>query len=226
MQTIQYRNRSGNLVETVHWNGHTWRRYPESKHHSVRQYFRRTTRPESGKLQHFWLHKEVWKQKHGEIPEGHDIHHIDEDTTNNSIDNLQCLSKSDHSTLHIEHMHKAIEAAKPWHSSEEGRAWHRQHARKVADAQPFRKKTCQHCGVEYETKDARASARYCSSKCRSYARKQRCTDHEPRPCVVCGNHFVVDKYSKILTCSAPCKSVRMSQSAKKRRDRERIQHSH
>lgn len=225
MQTIQYRNRSGNLVETVHWNGHTWRRYPESRHFSVRQYFRRTTRPSNGKLQHFWLHKEVWKQKHGDIPAGHDIHHIDENTTNNSIDNLQCLSKSDHSTLHIDHMYKAIEAAKPWHSSEEGRAWHRQHARNVADARVSRKRTCQQCGNEYETTDNRPSIKYCSNNCRANARRISCVDNEPRPCVVCGNHFSVNKYSKILTCSAPCKSVRMSQSAQKRRERERLQPS-
>jgi hypothetical protein len=223
MQIEQYYNRSGTLVETASWEGYKWRRYPESKHFSIRLYFRRSERTKNEPLRHFWLHKEVWKATHGNIPEGHDIHHIDEDTTNNNIENLQAITRSDHSKLHIDHIYKAIAAAPEWHRSEEGRAWHKQHAKNVAAAQPLRKRTCQHCQIEYETTANRSTVKYCSNACRTYARKAAKRDHEPRQCVVCQQEFIVDKYAKILTCSSACKCIRMSASALQRRARERLQ---
>lgn len=36
----------------------------------------------------------------GEIPEGYEIHHVDEKPANNAIYNLQCLTKSKHQKLH------------------------------------------------------------------------------------------------------------------------------
>lgn len=44
-------------------------------------------------------HRFIYEGTYGEIPDGFDIHHIDEDTYNNVIDNLECLSHSEHSTL-------------------------------------------------------------------------------------------------------------------------------
>lgn len=44
-------------------------------------------------------HRLVWASEYGPIPEYHDIHHIDGDTYNNDIDNLECLSHSDHARL-------------------------------------------------------------------------------------------------------------------------------
>ena len=42
------------------------------------------------------LHRDTWEFFNGKIPEGYDIHHLDENKDNNSIDNLECLSKSEH----------------------------------------------------------------------------------------------------------------------------------
>lgn len=47
-----------------------------------------------------YLHRDTWVSHYGEIPEGWDIHHKDHDKTNNHIENLHCLSKSDHARLH------------------------------------------------------------------------------------------------------------------------------
>jgi len=51
---------------------------------------------------HIFYHHYVWCLYHGrtEVPEGFTIHHCDFDTSNNEIDNLICVSKSDHSRLH------------------------------------------------------------------------------------------------------------------------------
>ena len=49
------------------------------------------------------LHRYVWETERGEIPPDHDIHHLDEDKTNNIIDNLECLPKSEHTRKYSPH---------------------------------------------------------------------------------------------------------------------------
>lgn len=44
-------------------------------------------------------HHLVWSAVNGPVPEGLDIHHIDGDTYNNSIDNLECLTHEAHARL-------------------------------------------------------------------------------------------------------------------------------
>ena len=44
-------------------------------------------------------HRLVWEGVFGFIPKDHDIHHVDGNTHNNSIENLECLSHSEHSTV-------------------------------------------------------------------------------------------------------------------------------
>ena len=213
MDVKQYRNRSETLVETVEWGGYTWRRYPESVQHGIRQYFRRSYRS-SGKLQHLWLHKEVWKQSHGEIPEGYHIHHRDGDSTNNDISNLTCLCPRDHALQHPESIRLAVEHAKAWHSSEAGRAWHVKHAIKTFAARKPERLYCEHCGSGFETKK-RGNTKYCSSKCRSYARKKRGDDNIQRPCAICKKPFEVNKYATSKTCSMQCKRQFMSKPRRK-----------
>lgn len=43
------------------------------------------------------MHRYVWREHKGVIPKGFDIHHLDEDKTNNSVENLECLPKAEHS---------------------------------------------------------------------------------------------------------------------------------
>ncbi len=42
----------------------------------------------------------VWESNHGPIPKGVDIHHIDGDKLNDSITNLQAVSRAEHLDLH------------------------------------------------------------------------------------------------------------------------------
>jgi hypothetical protein len=46
------------------------------------------------------LHRYKYKKEVGEIPQGHIIHHIDCDKENNNVENLQCMSQSEHIKLH------------------------------------------------------------------------------------------------------------------------------
>ena len=47
------------------------------------------------------LHRHLWEQDNGLIPEGSVVHHIDGDKLNNNLDNLECMPRSDHTKLHI-----------------------------------------------------------------------------------------------------------------------------
>jgi hypothetical protein len=45
-------------------------------------------------------HRWVWINHFGEIPEGMHIHHIDEDKSNNEIENLKLMTPSEHLKSH------------------------------------------------------------------------------------------------------------------------------
>jgi predicted DNA-binding protein YlxM (UPF0122 family) len=46
------------------------------------------------------MHRDVWCFHNGEIPENYDIHHINGNKTDNRLENLQILPKSEHTKLH------------------------------------------------------------------------------------------------------------------------------
>ena len=83
------------------------------------------------------LHRAVWERHFGKIPKKHHIHHLDRNSRNNHIENLQCLSAKLHMTRsartnkwvgsqkNLEVMARMREMAKPWHNTPEGKAFHR-----------------------------------------------------------------------------------------------------
>jgi hypothetical protein len=46
------------------------------------------------------LHKDVWIYYNGDVDKNYDVHHKDKNLDNNSIENLQLLSKSEHGKMH------------------------------------------------------------------------------------------------------------------------------
>lgn len=46
------------------------------------------------------LHRDVWEYHNGKIPPKHDIHHINHDRSDNSIENLELISTAKHNELH------------------------------------------------------------------------------------------------------------------------------
>lgn len=169
-------------VETVEFNGRKYRRYPESQNPTHRKYFGRAGAR---------LHRDVWIYHNGSIPDGHHIHHIDGDTGNNDISNLECIPASDHRAEHkdellhrnkserqLRHLNDIRVKATEWHKSDEGREWHKQHVMEsLAKAwgkprdYPEIKMQCHWCGGEMVGKTARR--RFCKSACQTAESKFR-----------------------------------------------------
>lgn len=191
-------------AETRTFNGVTYYRYPDAPRQSDRRYFKR-----HGK----YLHRAVWEFHHGPIPDGCHIHHRDKDTTNNDLANLEAIAERDHiPTYHpdltpdqIAFFKRVVQpAAMQWHQSEEGRAWHRQHAKdQYAELAPS-ERACEHCGKRYFVRWNRVRDRFCSPKCRSAARYASGVDDEKRTCALCGAAFTANKYSRTRFCSRAC----------------------
>lgn len=162
------------------------------------------------------IHRAVWEYYNGPIPDGYAIHHIDEDKSNNSIENLQLISRSEHATLHgneraetnYEWMRqnireKAAPKAAEWHKSEVGREWHREHGKRVFQGREAIKCTCEECGKEYSTKK-KTNIRFCSNACKSKWRRESGIDDVEKNCPVCGKKFSTSKYSGAITCGRSC----------------------
>jgi hypothetical protein len=49
------------------------------------------------------MHRYVWENEKGKIPDGWDIHHINEQKGDNRIENLECLPKAEHTRLYSPH---------------------------------------------------------------------------------------------------------------------------
>ena len=47
-----------------------------------------------------FVHRGCWGAHFGPIPPGYNIHHRDEDRRHNAIENLECLTKSEHGKIH------------------------------------------------------------------------------------------------------------------------------
>lgn len=198
------------MVESVVFRGVTYRRYPG------RRYFEPGIRDAQQGAEA--LHRDVWAAAYGPIPEGHDVHHIDFDPSNNTLENLRALPAAEHQALHVDdrresgaycsperlaHLDRIRPLAAPWHSADPGREWHSRMAREAYTRRsPFRY-ACERCGAEYESRHL-GEVKFCSNKCRAAARRASGADDVARACRACGNAFKVNRYRKTQHCSRAC----------------------
>ena len=137
----------------IEYKGVIWTRYPQSKRRNFRVYY----------YHHFgWkstpraLHREIYSDLVGKIPDGYHIHHIDGNTENNDPSNLQALPPGEHARITLleeRTLAKRLESKR----SSAGRE-------KNSVAQKNRKTTehtCLLCGEKFESKCNSALAKWC-----------------------------------------------------------------
>jgi hypothetical protein len=124
-------------VDEVVFNGVRFRRYPDADKPNHRRYYSPGGQDIARGVES--LHREVWKFHNGPIPDGAVVHHVDENPLNNDIDNLALMDGGGHVSHHTKgkcsdaqraHLESIRYLAAAWHRSDEGREWHREHARR------------------------------------------------------------------------------------------------
>ena len=165
------------------------------------------------------MHRYVWEKEVGKIPDGFEVHHLDRDKSNNSIDNLALMTEKGHKFIHCkdadriaiakENIKKAQEKAKEWHGSPEGIEWHKKQGKHISEVVKPEEFTCEYCGKKFSSKPF-GTHKYCSNACRAAARRASGVDNETRICEICGKEFTVSKYSNSRFCSVSCRGINRS----------------
>lgn len=157
------------------------------------------------------LHRRIWEDHFGQIPEKHHIHHKNGVKDDNRIENLECISEKDHPHQHfiweeqVLLLHKARDAAARWHKSEEGRIWHMENSIKCWANRGHIPCICEICGKKYKTRN-RAKNRFCSHECR---KKHRYPIKKiDALCVICRKMFKTEKKKNhSRACSPQCGAI-------------------
>ena len=161
------------------------------------------------------LHRRIWSDANGPIPDGMVVHHKNGDWRNSEISNLELMPIAEHARMHclerwggedaeafVAGLEKAREAAKAWHSSEDGLAWHRINGKKAWSLKEKQKLVCSVCSQEFEAHPS-AGATFCSKSCRQRSSYQnRFT--QSAACQHCGDGFVTSRYRVARFCSRTC----------------------
>jgi rubrerythrin len=172
------------------------------------------------------MHRYVWEYYNGAIPAGYDIHHIDHNVDNNSIDNLMMLAKDEHAKLHAKELSpeekerrkqnalKAQEFAKEWHSTEAGHEWHKRHYEQMKERlHVLRDFICKNCGKPFQS--TKAGSKFCCNACKSKYRRTLGLDLIELTCPICGKKFKTNKFDPSKTCGRKCSyAIRKSQKDK------------
>lgn len=123
-----------------------------------------------------YLHVEIWEATNGKVPEGCEIHHIDLNPQNNALDNLKCMTKSAHRSLH-----STLRSERP--------------------ANYNKPKFCLECGKEFMA--ARKDRCFCSQPCKSKWEYEHGYGRKRKTCLVCGVEFITTSSSQKY-CSQKC----------------------
>jgi hypothetical protein len=116
-----------------------------------------------------YLHRHVWEQAYGDIPNGWHIHHKDGNRENNSLANLELVSRQRHFGLHDEREPKLCKRCGIRFHARKRQMFctqlcgklYRDHIRSQARRAVLKK--CKRCGKSFS--GLRWDAVFCSSKC-------------------------------------------------------------
>lgn len=174
--------------QCIEWDGDTWHLWSKG-------YYERRQR----------LHREAWKSVNGPIPKGHDVHHKNGDRLDNRIENLELLTRSEHSAMHFdEHLRPHLPKA---HAASQAAIVRNRGIRKA------RVLICIVCGGEYSSGSLHPT-RYCSSACIEAARSGAFAG-EGRKCEYCGVAYTATRRVQRY-CTKRCNTMAAADRSKLR----------
>ena len=187
------------------------------------------------------LHREVWKANTGSVPPGKKthVHHVNGNKDDNTFANLQLMTTKAHIQEHFEDpvrraqarknmLENVMPAARAWHSSPEGLAWHAKHGAEVAAGmalKPLQIRVCEFCGIDFSTR--RKIQRFCGPNCKASANRARraagvpinerrnCvgkSEAKAKTCGDCGGEYMTR--SGRSQCCPPCRMLRTNKRAR------------
>ena len=133
-----------------------------------------------------YAHRVIYERHHGSIPAGFVIHHKDEDKSNNAIENLEAMPKSEHQRHHA--------------TGKENSVAQRQAAAKTLESLRIPKDAeCLHCKESFVSLSANRAGKFCSRSC---LEQWRCNKFipEPRKCLVCQKDYTAVKRFQMYCC--------------------------
>lgn len=155
-------------------------------------------------------HRWVWINHYGSIPKGMDIHHKDGNKSNNEIENLEALTRSDHLKRHWEEgrfdlrkRKEQLDKARPlqWLKSEEGKKIISEKGKEVWAQREEKEVICENCGNE---KKFKRWARFCSKNCYMNWRHKNKVNFIEFNCSRCGKVGRKARSKKTAFCSIAC----------------------
>lgn len=191
----------GGPRETVVYHGVAFHRYPESPHSAQSWYFSGRWH---GKKTH--LHRVIYLEEVGPIPDGFEVHHRDEDPLNNAVSNLELLTGTEHRKRHHAERLRSYVCRKcgvEFQSrAAQGAVYCSQKCRNAIRTVHGKVRTlmCIRCGLDFTT--TQTCQRFCSRECAkgAYWEENR---RRPVTCAVCSKPFLSNK-AKQVCCSVSC----------------------
>lgn len=121
------------------------------------------------------LHRDVWKCYYGEIPDGCEIHHRDNNPANNALENLQCLTKAEHRRIHNAQKTESVCVVCGKTFLTRIHYPSKTCSKQCENAYRYRNKTivctCAICGAEFTARENRPR-QTCSAECRRELRRR------------------------------------------------------
>lgn len=125
------------------------------------------------------LHRQIWEDHFGKIPDDYHIHHKNGDKTDNRIENLECLHVAEHRKIHNSQKEIQYQVCKigsklslrkkrKWDLFQQGKNIKAENSKVFWSDRGYFARLCVICGKEFQTRSVKTKNMCCSNACRCF----------------------------------------------------------